>query len=198
MKLGETWLRIGMHAGALLPLGMLLFDMLVGNLGPEPIREAILRTGKTALVLLVLTLACTPLNTLFSFKQALKLRRTLGLYAFGYAMIHFLIFTGVDYAFDWGLLKVELLKRRYALVGLAAGTTMLPLALTSFKYWQKRLGKNWKRLHRLIYLVGVLVAIHYIWLVKPGVIEPWYWAGGIALLLVLRLPIVRKLASRLR
>jgi len=192
------WLRIGVHLGAWVPLAVLVVEAVLGTLGAEPIRAAILRTGKTALVLLTLSLACTPLNTLFGFRPALKVRRALGVYAFLYAAVHLSITVGVDYAFDWKLLQGAMLEKRYALVGLAAGLTMLPLAITSFKVWQKRLGKNWKRLHRLVYLAGLLAAVHYIWLVKQGVPEPYIWLAGIILLLLLRLPPVRRWISRRR
>jgi sulfoxide reductase heme-binding subunit YedZ len=192
------WLRIAVHVGAWLPVVVLGIEAVIGELGAEPIRAAILRTGKTALVLLVLSLVCTPLNTLFGFKAVLKVRRALGLYAFLYAALHLALFVGVDYAFDWDLLIDAMLTKRYTLVGLAAGTILLLLAATSFKYWKKRLGKGWKRLHRLAYLAGVLAAVHFIWLVKPGVPEPYYWLAGILVLLVLRVPVVRRGIARWR
>lgn len=180
-----------------MPLVLLIIDAALGQLGAEPIRAAILRTGKAALVQLVLSLACTPLNTLFGFKAVLKVRRALGLYAFMYAAIHFTLFVGVDYGFNWVLLKDALLSKRYTLVGMGAGTILLVLAATSFKYWQKRLGKRWKRLHRLVYLAALLAAAHFIWLVKPGVVEPYYWLAGISVLLLLRLPVVKRLVIAL-
>jgi sulfoxide reductase heme-binding subunit YedZ len=192
------WLRIVVHVGGWMPLVMLIADAALGQLGAEPIRAAILRTGKAALVQLVLSLACTPLNTLFGFKAALQVRRALGLYAFMYAAIHFTLFVGVDYGFNWALLKDALLSKRYTLVGMGAGTLLLVLAATSFKYWKKRLGKGWKRLHRLVYLATLLAAVHFIWLVKPGVAEPYYWLAGIGGLLLLRLPVVRRGVTRLR
>ena len=105
------------------------------------------RSGNTALVLLVLSLACTPLNAIFGFKPALRVRRALGLYAFLYASLHFAIFMALDYGLDLPLLWQDALKKPYALVGFAAGLILLALAITSFKYWQKRLGRRWKSLH---------------------------------------------------
>jgi sulfoxide reductase heme-binding subunit YedZ len=179
-----------------MPLVLLIADAALGQLGAEPVRAAILRTGKAALVQLVLSLACTPLNTLFGFKAALKVRRALGLYAFMYAVLHLTLFVGVDYGFNWVLLKDALLSKRYTLVGMGAGFILLLLAATSFKYWQKRLGKRWKRLHRLVYLAALLAGVHFIWLVKQGVAEPYYWLAGISVLLLLRLPVVRRLVRR--
>jgi sulfoxide reductase heme-binding subunit YedZ len=176
-----------------MPLVLLAVDAALGQLGAEPIRAAILRTGKVALVQLVLSLACTPLNTLFGFKAVLRVRRALGLYAFMYAALHLALFVGLDYGFNWALLKDALLSKRYTLVGLGAGTILLVLAVTSSKYWQKRLGKRWKQLHRLVYLAALLAGVHFIWLVKQGVAEPYYWLAGIIVLLLLRLPVVKGL-----
>ena len=175
---------------------MLVIDAALGQLGAEPIRAAILRTGKAALVQLVLSLACTPLNTLFGFRAALKVRRSLGLYAFMYAAIHFALFVGVDYGFNWTLLKDALLSKRFTLVGMGAGTILLVLAATSFKYWKKRLGKGWKLLHRLVYLAALLASVHFILLVKQGVAEPYYWLAGIIVLLLVRLPVVKRVVRR--
>lgn len=160
------------HLGALTPLVVLILDALRDNLTVNPIQDITFRTGKTALVLLVLSLAATPINTMFGFRPALKVRRALGLYAFLYVSLHFLIFIGLDYAFDQGLIYEAILEKRYALVGFAAGLVLLPLAITSTKGWMKRLGKNWKRLHRLVYLAALLAAVHYIWLVKSDIREP--------------------------
>jgi sulfoxide reductase heme-binding subunit YedZ len=179
-------LQVAAHIAALIPLALLIWDFWQGNLGPDIIREATLRTGKAALILLVASLACTPINIIFKFKPVLKLRRPLGLYSFLYASIHFAIFIGVDYFFDLRLIRDALLEKRYALAGLAAGIILLALAITSTIGWQRRLKKNWKRLHKLVYVAGLLVALHFIWLVKQGVVEPWLWAFVIALLLLVR------------
>jgi sulfoxide reductase heme-binding subunit YedZ len=192
-----TPLQLAVHIGALIPLALMLWDLATGNYGPDPIRGFTLRTGKTALVLLVLSLACTPVNIVFRYKPVLRLRRPLGLYSFLYASIHFGIFVGVDYFFNLPLIWDALFEKRYALVGLSAGLILLALAITSTRGWQRRLRKNWKRLHRLVYAAGLLVALHYVWLVKPGVLQPWIWAVIILLLLAIRLPGVKKQFARL-
>jgi sulfoxide reductase heme-binding subunit YedZ len=181
-----TPLQIAAHIAALIPLLWLLWDLWQGNLGPDIIREATLRTGKAALILLVASLACTPINIVFGYKPVLKLRRPLGLYSFMYASIHFAIFIGVDYFFDFELIKEALFEKRYALVGLTTGLILLALALTSTVGWQRRLKKNWKRLHKFVYAAGILAVVHFIWLVKQGVLEPWIWAGVVGILLLLR------------
>ena len=115
-----------------------------------------------------------------------------------YASIHFAIFIGVDYFFNFKLIKGALLEKRYALVGLATGLILLTLALNSTDRSKRRLKKNWKRLHKLVYVAGVLAVIHFIWLVKQGVTEPWIWAGIVLLLLLIRLPAVKKVVARVR
>ena len=187
-----TPLQIAAHIAALIPLVLMLWDFWQGNLGPDIIREATLRTGKTALVLLVASLACTPINIVFGYKQVLKLRRPLGLYSFMYASIHFSIFIGVDYGFNFKLLQDALFEKRYALVGLTTGIILLALALTSTVGWQRRLKKNWKRLHKFVYLAGILAVVHFIWLVKQGVLEPWFWAIGVGILLLIRVPAIKR------
>jgi methionine sulfoxide reductase heme-binding subunit len=176
-----SWLQIIAHLGALAPLAVMIWDGLHGNLTVNPIQELTFRTGKTALVLLVLSLCCTPLC---------KVRRPLGVYAFLYVLGHFGLFL-LDYNFDPGLLSEAIFQKRYALVGFAAFLILLPLALTSTKGWQKRLGKNWTQLHKGIYVAIVLVIIHFIWLVKADVRQPLEFGAVVAALLVVRIPIVR-------
>jgi sulfoxide reductase heme-binding subunit YedZ len=190
--------RFLVHAGALLPAGLILWAYVTDTLTVNPIQDITFRTGKAALILLIFTLAVTPLNTLFGFRAAVKFRRTLGLYTFFYASAHFLIFIGLDYGFNWDLIQEAIFEKRYALVGFLAGLIMLPLAVTSTRGWMKRLGKKWKRLHQLIYIVGILVTVHYVWLVKSDIRIPLLYGGIIILLLIARIPAVRKVLSRTR
>lgn len=191
-------LQILTHVGALIPMARLVYHAASGNLSVNPIQDATLRTGKPALVLLLLTLSITPLNTIFGFRQLLRIRRWLGLYAFFYAGVHFMIFIGLDYGFDLGLLKEAIFEKPYALVGFATGVILLALALTSTKGWKRRLGKWWKRLHKFIYAAAILAVIHYLWLVKSDIRVPLLYAAIAILLLIIRIPPVRKFASRLR
>ena len=190
--LKRTWLPFLTHAGALLPLAMLIWNFYHDQLTANPIQYITFQTGKSALVLLVLALACTPLNSVFELKRVVGLRKPLGLYAFLYATLHFLTFVGLDYQFDPSLLKEAILKKRYALVGFAAFLALLPLAITSTRGWMRRLGKNWKRLHRLIYLAALLVIVHFVWLVKSDIREPLAYGAVVVVLLALRLKIVRR------
>lgn len=203
-KFLSKWLWVPVHIAALTPLAILVWQgyqdlyNFTTYLTINPIQEITFRTGKYALVLLLLSLACTPVYTLLGIKQVLPLRRPLGLYAFMYASLHFLIFTGLDYGFDLKLLYEAIFEKRYALVGFAAFLLLLPLAITSTRGWQKRLGKKWKWLHRLVYLAGVLVIIHFVWLVKSDIREPLAYGLVLALLLLVRLPGVRRQAANFR
>lgn len=193
-----TKFQILVHVGSIAPLIYLLWDYFTNRLSVNPIQDITFRTGKDALVLLVLSLACTPVNMLFGFKEALKVRRALGLYAFLYVALHLLTFIWLDYGFDPGLIYEAIFEKRYALVGFAAFLILLPLALTSTKGWQKRLGKNWKRLHWGAYLAGVLAVIHYVWLVKSDIREPLAYGAVVALLLFVRIPAVRQTIAQWR
>jgi sulfoxide reductase heme-binding subunit YedZ len=194
-KFFDRWFPILVHIACLLPIPWMIWDAWQGNLTADPIRASILRTGKTALILLVLTLLCTPLNSFFGFRPALRVRRALGDYSFLYVCLHFAIFISLDYGFNFQYIINELLKRPYALVGLITGLLLIPLAITSFPPWPKRLGKNWKILHRLVYGIAILDGTHFILSVKQGVIEPYLWMILILFLLALRIPQIKRLLS---
>jgi sulfoxide reductase heme-binding subunit YedZ len=187
-----TKFQILVHLAGIFPFAWLLVDFFTNNLTVNPIQAATFRTGKAALVFLILSLACTPANTVFGFRHALKVRRPLGLFAFFYASLHFLIFVGVDYGFDPALLKEAIFEKRYALVGFSAFLILLPLAITSTRGWKKRLGKSWSRLHKLVYLAGLLVVVHYVWLVKSDIRIPLLYGLVVVILLILRLPPIRR------
>jgi len=193
-KVFDRWFPILVHIACLLPIPWLVLDAWQGNLTANPIRGSILRTGKIALELLILSLACTPVNSIFGFKPALKVRRALGDYSFLYTSLHFAIFVSLDYGFDFQLVLDELI-RPYALVGLIAGLLLVPLAITSFAPWPKRLGKDWKRLHNLVYGINLLAGLHFILVVKQGDTEPYLWMILIVFLLVLRIPFFRRFLS---
>jgi sulfoxide reductase heme-binding subunit YedZ len=196
--LRKNWLRFLVHAGALLPLAVLLWDYWQGGLSVNPIQDVTLRTGKYALILLVLSLACTPINLVFGYKPVLRVRRALGLYAFMYVALHLLIFVGLDYGFDPALIREAILEKRYALVGFTAFLILLPLAITSTKGWMRRLGRLWKRLHRWVYLAALLAVLHFVWLVKSDIREPLMYGAVVVILLVLRIPRVRRSVSHFR
>jgi sulfoxide reductase heme-binding subunit YedZ len=188
----QRLLRAGIHVAGLLPLALLVLDAELGRLTANPIQEITFRTGKFALIFLVASLSVTPLITVFGWRWLTPHRRTLGLYAFFYGLLHFLIFSWLDYDFDLSLLAEEIGEKRYVFVGFAAFLILTALALTSTKGWQKRLGRRWKRLHAWVYVAAVLVVIHFTWLVKADRREPLLWGLLVVALLALRRPAVRK------
>jgi sulfoxide reductase heme-binding subunit YedZ len=196
--LRKFWLRILTHLAALLPLALLVWDFSQGQLTANPIQEITLRTGRTTLTLLILSLACTPVNIVFGIRQALPLRRTLGLYTFLYASLHFLTFIGLDYRFDFGLMLEDVADKRFVLAGLATFLSLVLLAVTSTKGWKRRLGKNWTRLHWLAYIAAVMAITHFFWQTQGDYSRPLLYGVIVAVLLAIRLPVVRKSLSGLR
>ncbi len=141
----------------------------------------------------MLSLACTPANTVFGFRRGLTVRKALGLWAFAYAALHLLVFIGLDYGFSWDLIFQDaLLGKQFIIAGFIALLILTPLAITSTRGWMRRLGKNWKRLHQLVYAAGVLAVIHFLLLVKADRTEPLIYATILSVLLILRVPWIRK------
>ena len=197
-----SWLQILANIAALLPLAILGWDFAWGQLTADPIREITIRTGSSALILLVLSLACTPINLVFGIRQVLPLRRTLGLYAFLYACLHFLTFIGLDYGFNFPLIREDIAGKYFVLIGFAAFLLLLLRTVTSTRGWQKRLGRNWQQLRWLVYMAAVLVVTHFMLAVvlaaKEGLSRPMLYVALLALLLIIRLPGVRKAVNKLR
>jgi sulfoxide reductase heme-binding subunit YedZ len=194
-----TPLQIAVHLYGWSALVLLLIDFFTGNLTANPIQALEQRTGRHAITLLVMSLACTPLNNLFGWRELIKRRRALGLYAFLYATIHVIIFVDLDYGLAWSLILQTILEKPYIVVGVLAFLMLIPLAFTSFDIWKRRLGKTWKKLHQLVYLIAPLAALHYAWGKKGDffrlqgeIIRPLIYASIILLLLVMRLPQVRR------
>jgi sulfoxide reductase heme-binding subunit YedZ len=200
LRLGRVhlhWLQLAVHLGVALSLAWLVRQYASGGFIVDPVREVQTFTGKAALVLLMLSLACTPLRTLSGWNALIRVRRPLGVYSFLYAALHFANYLALDYRFDLGLLLPGIAEERYVIAGFFAGLLLLALALTSTQGWKRRLRMNWKRLHRLVYVAGILAVVHFLWLVKDPQ-EPLRYAALLGLLLALRLPPVRRAASRLR
>ena len=184
-----------MHVGALLPLAFVIAAYAQGCLGVEPVREVTLRTGRTALVLLLLSLACTPLR-LLGVRQAGPLRRPLGLYAAFYALLHFGVFALWDYGAQLDLIWLDLRYNRFLQVGLAALLILVPLAVTSLRGVRRRMGRSWVWLHRLVYLAAALAVGHFFWAVKADRRVPLIYGGVLAVLLLFRLPWVQRALRR--
>jgi sulfoxide reductase heme-binding subunit YedZ len=175
--------------GALAPLGLIvagIFDLAGQSLGPNPIREILHVTGKTSLNLLLITLCATPLRELTGQTWWVRPRRLLGLMAFSYALLHFLVYAVLELELQLGELGRELARRPYILVGTVALLALIPLAITSTDRMMRRLGRRWQRLHRLIYPITALGIWHYYWQVKADIREPLIYLGLLALLLAWR------------
>lgn len=200
-----TPLQIAMHVYAWSVLVFLIFDFFTGNLSANPVQEMEQRTGRHAITLLVLSLACTPLNTLFKWSELLKRRRALGLYTFMYATIHVLIYVDLDYGLAWSFILRDVIEKPRLIVGFLAFLMLIPLAWTSFDIWKKRLGKNWKRLHQTIYVIAPIVVLHYAWSKKGDlfalqgeIVRPLIYGLIVIVLLIFRIPQVRKTVASLR
>lgn len=199
-----TSLQIAIHMYAWSALVWIIVELLTGTFSINPIQELEQRTGRHAITLLLLSLLCTPINTLFKWSEPLKRRRTLGLYAFLYATIHVIIFVDLDYGLAWSLIIQTVLQKPYIVVGMITFLLLIPLAFTSFDIWKMRLGKNWKRLHRLVYLIAPLAVLHYAWSKKGDlfslsgdIVRPLIYGLILAVFLILRIPAVRKTIASL-
>lgn len=180
-------------AAALAPAAMLVFDAAAGAFGPNPIEEVTHRTGIAAIVLLVMTLAITPLRKLLRVGALVQFRRMLGLFAFFYASLHVITYV-VDQTYLSGLgvspaaIFEDVLDRPYITLGFVSFLLLVPLAVTSTRGWVRRMGgKRWQRLHRLAYLAAVAAAVHFFWLVKADMTRPLVVAGALAIVLGFRL-----------
>lgn len=170
----------------LVPLAVLAWDAFSGQLGANPIEKINRRTGDWVLYMLLLTLAITPMKKLTGIAAVVRYRRMIGLYAFFYVLMHFSSWLVLDQFFDWSEIWKDIAKRPYITVGFSAFLLLIPLAVTSTNAMMRRLGRNWKRLHRLVYGIAVLGIIHYLWLVKADNREPLIWASVLAVLLLMR------------
>jgi sulfoxide reductase heme-binding subunit YedZ len=193
-----TLLQVGVHLAGWIPLAQIILDYFARRLTANPIQAIEQRTGIQALTFLMFSLACTPLGSILGWKELYLRRKALGNYAFMYAAIHLATFVGLDYGFDFETILRDTGTKWYILVGLAAFLLLLPLAITSFKYWMKRLGKNWKRLHRLVYVISPLVIFHFLLSVKGdltrlqgNLTQPMLYGLTVGLLLVLRIPRIK-------
>jgi methionine sulfoxide reductase heme-binding subunit len=182
------WLKPGVFAVCALPLVKIAIDAAGGNLSADPIAEVMNRLGFWTLSLLVVSLAATPMKTLFGWTAQMRVRRMVGLFAFFYASLHFLVYLGLDQAFDFSDIGADIAKRKFITIGFAAFATLVPLAVTSTDGAVKRLGfRRWKRLHRLAYLAAVLGVVHFVWRVKADYLEPALFAVALVALLLARL-----------
>ena len=183
----RPWLNPGILVGASAPLLSILLRARSGALGANPIAEALNELGLMALVLLIASLACTPLRTLFGWTWPIRVRRLLGLLAFAYATLHVAVYAGLDQGLDLRAVLADVVKRKFIFVGFAAFVLMIPLAWTSTKGAVRRLGYvKWKRLHLLVYPAALCAVVHFVWRVKKDLSEPLAYAAILAALLLVR------------
>jgi methionine sulfoxide reductase heme-binding subunit len=181
------WLVPAVVTGSLLPHALLAYRALTGGLGADPIATALNQLGLLGLLLLLASLACTPLKIVSGWKWPLRVRKSLGLLGFFTVLGHFLVYLVFDRALAFGDLVEDVLRRPFIAVGFAAFVLLIPLALTSTKAALQRLGPiRWQRLHRLAYVIAALGVVHFIMRVKQDTTEPLLYGGVLGFLLLVR------------
>jgi sulfoxide reductase heme-binding subunit YedZ len=172
--------------GCLTPLAILIVRGFRNDLTANPIELLTNWTGFTSLTMLMITLAVTPVRRLTGWNDVIKLRRLIGLFAFFYVCVHFLIYIVLDQFFAWSSIVEDVIKRPYITVGFTAFLLLIPLAFTSTRGWIRRLGRRWQKLHRALYVTASLGVLHYYWKVKADTREPLIFAAILAVLLGFR------------
>jgi sulfoxide reductase heme-binding subunit YedZ len=180
-------LKAPVFAACLAPALYLAYGAYAGTLGANPIKTITEETGTWTLRLLVATLAITPLRRWAGLPALIRFRRMLGLFAFFYGTLHLLTYVWLDQFFAVPDILADIAKRPFITMGMAAFLLMVPLALTSTAGWIRRLGRNWQRLHRLVYLSALAGVVHYWWLVKADTSRPFRYAAIVGVLLAARL-----------
>lgn len=176
---------------ALIPFIWLLLKVFQNDLGPDPAQALSIETGEWALRFLLLTLAITPFRQIFRVAEIARLRRMIGLFAFFYASIHFLSWMAFILGFRWLAIAEELVERPYITVGFLAYVILFLLGVTSTNSMVRRLGKNWKRLHKFVYAASILAIVHLLWILRTDVTEAVIY--GVLLAILLGYRVFRKL-----
>ena len=174
------------------PLGTIILDIYHNELGAEPVKKIMNHFGEWTLIFICLTLTMSPLKRITNLSFWIKFRRMLGLFVFFYATIHLLTYVGLDYRFDWEPIINDVLKKKYIFIGFSAWLLLIPLAITSSQKMIKILGRNWKNLHRLVYVIAIFGSLHYIWLSKTIFFKPLIYTLIIVVLLALRIKIKKR------
>lgn len=181
------WIKIPVFLVCLVPVGLLAWKGFHGMLGANPIEVITHATGDWTMRFLLITLAITPVRKLLRMPELIRFRRMFGLYAAFYGFLHFMTWLWLDKFFDWHEMVDDVVKRKFITVGMLGFLLLIPLAVTSTAGWIRRLGgKNWQRLHRLIYISALAGVIHYAWLVKADLRKPLQYAAILGVLLLYR------------
>ena len=173
----------------LLPLVIISLNIYYNELGAEPVKKIMNHFGEWTLIFICLTLAMSPLKRFTNLAFWTKFRRMLGLFVFFYATIHLLTYIGLDYRFDWQPIFNDVLKKKFIFIGFSAWLLLIPLAATSSQKMINLLKQNWKKLHRIVYIIAIFGALHYIWLSKTIFFKPLIYSVIIVVLLILRIRI---------
>lgn len=182
-----SWIKPALFIACLIPFAQLAYGFYTDDLTANPIEYITRFTGSWALIILITSLAVTPLRKIFGWNALIKFRRMLGLFAFFYAVLHFLTYMVLDHFFDFQAIVKDIFKRPYVTAGFTSLVLMIPLALTSTAAMIRRLGKRWQQLHRLVYIAAAAGVLHFYWLVKSDIRRPAQYGAVLALLLGVRL-----------
>ncbi len=170
-----------------IPFLVITYKIFFNKLGPEPVKEITHFTGEWALIFICLTLSMRPLKKFTNLNYWVKVRRMLGLFVFFYTSLHLLTYVGIDHRFNWQPILNDVVKKKYIFVGFAAWVLLIPLTITSSQKMIILLKQNWKKLHRLIYVIAILGSLHFIWLSKTIYFKPLIYFVLITVLLALRI-----------
>ena len=185
----RKYFKPGVFILSTIPFLIVLYKISLNKLSPEPVKEITHFTGEWTLIFICLTLSMSPLKRFTKLSVWISFRRILGLFVFFYASLHILTYVGIDYRFNLQPILDDVLKKKYIFIGFAAWVLLLPLAITSSQMMMKLLKNNWKKLHRLIYVIAIFGALHYIWLSKTIFFRPLVYWVIILVLLALRIKI---------
>jgi sulfoxide reductase heme-binding subunit YedZ len=186
------YFKLGVFFLSTIPFLFIFYKIYFNKLGPEPVKEITHFTGEWTLIFICLTLSMTPLKRLTNLTVWVSFRRILGLFVFFYASLHLLTYIGIDYRFNWQPILDDIFKKKYIFIGFTAWVLLIPLAITSSQKMIKLLKSNWKRLHRLIYIIALFGSLHYIWLSKTIFFKPLIYLVIILVLLALRIKIKKR------
>ena len=182
----SKYLKLSVFILSIAPFLLISYKIFFNKLGPEPVKEITHFTGEWTLIFICLTLAMSPLKKFTNSNFWINIRRMLGLFIFFYATLHLLIYVGIDYRFDWEPIINDVVKKKYIYIGFSAWLLLIPLALTSSKKMMKLLKHNWKKLHRLFYIIAIFGSLHFIWLSKTIFFKPLIYTVIILILLSFR------------
>jgi len=198
MKRAPAWRTIWVHVIASVPVALTAYEYFTNTLPIVLDRHLVIRFGAVGLMFLVASFSITPISILTGSTNLKPIRRPLGVYGFCYIVLHLLAYVWLSNYFDWDLILRDLGERRAMSAGLLAFALLIPLALTSTNGWQRRLGRRWKVLHRLVYFAVPVSILHYFWLERD--IKDWVfvYAALVILLFIIRIPAVRRIVARTR